>query len=102
MSTAAQIQANQLNAQLSTGPRTAEGKSQTAKNATRHGLTATCPVIRTPDEQSQFDALEAALQYELHPYTPSEQTQFKQLVLAAWNIDRCHRLEAELAAATGC
>ena len=102
MSTAAQINANQLNSQLSTGPRTHEGKSQTAKNATRHGLTATYPVIRTPEEQSQFDALESAFQYELRPYTPSEQTQFTQLLLAAWNIDRCHRLEAELAASTGC
>ncbi len=79
MSTAAQINANQLNAQSSTGPRTPEGKSVVSQNATKHGLTATYPVIRTP----------------------SEQTQFKQLILAAWNIDRCHRLEAELALTTG-
>ena len=102
MSTAAQITANQLNAQLSTGPRTAEGKSVVSNNATKHGLTATYPVIRTPEEQSQFDEMSAAFLEELRPYTPTEQTQFKQLVLAAWNIDRCHRLEAELAAATGC
>ena len=98
MSTTAQIIANQLNAQQSTGPRTTEGKSATSKNATKHGLTATYPVIRTPEEQTEFDALEAAFQYELHPYTPSELTLFKQLVLAAWNIDRCHRLESELSA----
>ena len=55
MSTAAQINANQLNAQSSTGPRTAEGKSVVAQNATKHGLTATYPVIRTPEEQTQFD-----------------------------------------------
>ena len=99
MSTAAQINANQLNAQSSTGPRTAEGKSTVSKNATKHGLTATYPVIRTPDEQTQFDEMSAAFLEELRPYTPSEQTQFKQLILAAWNIDRCHRLEAEIAAA---
>ena len=101
MSTAAQITANQLNAQLSTGPRTPEGKSTVAQNATKHGLTATYPVIRTPEEQTQFDELSATLLEELRPYTPTEQTQFKQLVLAAWNIDRCHRLEAELAVTTG-
>ena len=101
MSTAAQINANQLNAQSSTGPRTAEGKSTVSKNATKHGLTATYPVIHTPDEQTQFDEMSAAFLEELRPYTPSEQTQFKQLILAAWNIDRCHRLEAELATATG-
>ena len=77
MSTTAQITANQLNAQQSTGPRTPEGKSATSKNATKHGLTATYPVICTPQEQTEFDALEAAFQYELHPYTPAELTLFK-------------------------
>ncbi len=101
MSTAAQINANQLNAQSSTGPRTAEGKSVVSQNATKHGLTATYPVIRTPEEQTQFDEMSDSFLEELRPYTPSEQTQFKQLILAAWNIDRCHRLESELAAATG-
>ncbi len=100
MSTTAQITANQLNAQQSTGPRSPEGKSATSKNATKHGLTATYPVIRTPEEQTQFDALQAAFQYEIRPYTPSELTLFKQLVLAAWNIDRCHRLESDLSATT--
>ena len=100
MSTAAQISANQLNAQLSTGPRTPEGKSQVAQNATKHGLTASYPVIRTPEEQTQFNSLEAAYQNELHPYTPTELTLFKQLVLASWNIDRCHRLESELSTTT--
>ena len=88
MSTSAQIQANQLNAQSSTGPRTPEGKSVVAQNATKHGLTANYPVIRTPEEQTQFDELAAAYLEELRPYTPTEQTQFKQFLLAAWNIDR--------------
>ena len=100
MSTAAQIQANQINAQLSTGPITTDGKAQTAKNATKHGLTASYAVIRSAEEQTQFDALEAAYQYELRPYTPTELTLFTQLVLAAWNIGRCQRLEAGLSEAT--
>ncbi len=100
MSTAAQIHANQLNAQASTGPRTPDGKSAVSQNAKKHGLTASYPVIRSADELAAFNALESAYQYELHPYTPTEQTLFKQLVLASWNIDRCHRLEAELAEST--
>ena len=32
---------------------------------------------------------------ELRPYTTSKQTQFKQAILAAWNIDHSHRLEAD-------
>ena len=100
MSTAAQISANQLNAQLSTGPRTPEGKSATAKNSTKHGLTAAFPVIRSDAEQAAFNLLESAYQNEIHPFTPTEQTLLKQLILAAWNIDRCHRLESELSANT--
>ena len=100
MSTAAQITANQLNAQSSTGPRTAEGKSQTSRNATKHGLTATYPVIRTPEEQTQFESLESAYYNELLPETPTEKTIFNNLLLAAWNIDRCHRLESELSLTT--
>ena len=98
MSTPAQISANQLNAQLSTGPRTSEGKAASSHNATRHGLTATYPVIRSADEQTQFDDLTAAYLHELQPDTPTEKTIFNNLLLAAWNIDRCHRLEAELSA----
>ncbi len=56
---------------------------------------------RHPEEQTQFAERSVAFLEELRPYTPSEQTQFKQLLLAAWNIDCSHRLEAELAVATG-
>lgn len=41
MASAGQIQANQLNAKSSTGPRSTEGKQTSAKNCLRHGLNAT-------------------------------------------------------------
>ena len=40
MSSQAQIAANRANAQLSTGPRTEEGKAASSRNAYRHGLFA--------------------------------------------------------------
>ena len=43
MSSAAQTAANRANAQLSTGPRTLEGKARVSQNALRHGLTAETP-----------------------------------------------------------
>ena len=100
MSTSAQIQANQLNANLSTGPRTAEGKSASAQNATKHGLASAYPVIRSYEERSQFETMTAAFEYEIRPATQTEMAMFKQLIHAAWNIDRCHRLETELAETT--
>ena len=77
MSTQAQIEANQANAQFSTGPVTPEGKSASAQNSTKHGLTATYPVIRTPGEQLAFDDLTDSFQSELRPITPSDQIIFK-------------------------
>jgi hypothetical protein len=38
MSSARQIKANRTNAQASTGPKTAQGKTRAAQNARRHGL----------------------------------------------------------------
>ena len=65
MSTASQI-ANAANAQLSTGPRTEEGKRQSSQNARTHGLTTQHPVI--PDEdRAAFHQLRAELQAETKP-----------------------------------
>ena len=98
MSTTAQTTANQLNAQFSTGPRTPEGKSTSSQNATKHGLTCAYPVIRSEEERTQFESLTAKFEHEVRPAGQSEMTIFKQLILAAWNIDRCHRLESDISA----
>jgi len=45
------LAANRANAQLSTGPRTEEGKKRSSLNAFRHGLTGHI-VIHTPDQQA--------------------------------------------------
>ena len=44
MTTAAQVEANQRNAQKSTGPRTEEGKEQSRANALKHGMSSNGPV----------------------------------------------------------
>ena len=101
MTSAAQIEANTTNAQLSTGPRTPEGKARSAANSTKLGLYAAQAVLLTDDDRQEFDALESAYTHELRPSTPVQQTLFSLLILAAWNIQRANRLEAALAAAEG-
>ena len=94
MATTAQITANQINAQKSTGPRTEAGKARSAQNALRHGLTAKHLVIR-PDEQEEFEALRASLLEELDPQGAVETLTFNELLHAAWNLHRFRRIEAK-------
>ncbi len=101
MTSPAQIEANQANAQSSTGPRTPDGKTASASNSTKLGLYATQAVLLTEKDHAEFATLESAYAYELRPCTPVEQTLFAQVVLAAWNIQRANRLESELATKLG-
>jgi hypothetical protein len=94
MSTASQI-ANAANAQLSTGPRTDEGKRQSSQNARTHGLTAQHPII--PDEdRAAFDQLRAQLHAETKPQGALQQIIFEELIHSAWNLRRVRAMEAEL------
>ena len=95
MASAAQINANQANAQHSTGPNTDEGKARVSQNALRHGLTARHLVIRD-DEHEEFAALQNALSEELAPQGAMEAIVFQELLHAAWNLQRFRRIEAEV------
>jgi hypothetical protein len=99
MASPAQMSANQLNAQNSTGPRTVEGKARVGQNAVRHGLTARHPVVRD-DEREEFAALRDGLAAELDPQGAVEEVVFQQVLLAAWNLQRFSRLEAEASTGT--
>ncbi|HLH02064.1 MAG TPA: hypothetical protein VKX25_04785 [Bryobacteraceae bacterium] len=49
MSTPAQIAANQANSQLSTGPKTPEGKAKVAHNGVKNALTGATILLPTDD-----------------------------------------------------
>lgn len=93
MSTAAQTTANQANAQLSTGPRTAEGKAASSRNALTHGLTSTQLII-APGEEPEFNQLLDTLSRELLPEGALETVLFNDLVHAAWQKRRIRAAEA--------
>jgi len=95
MASAAQITANQANAQRSTGPVTPEGKARVSQNALRHGLTAKHLVVRD-DEREEFSDFQQSLQAELAPQGAIELITFHELLHAAWNLRRFRRIEAEL------
>ena len=86
----AQLRANRLNAQKSTGPRAAEGKQRASLNATRHGLTAQVLTL-TPEELKALQALIGDFEKQ---YSPAN-TQEKHLVHMLAQLQyRLHRIMA--------
>src|ERR1700694_5515123 len=94
---AARQTANAANAQLSTGPRTPEGKARSSANARKHGLTA-AELLIGPEDREEFDALLADYQSDVAPQGAIQQTLFDALAAAAWNLRRIRRMETELCA----
>ncbi len=83
MTTPAQIAANQVNAQRSTGPRTEAGKAIAARNNTRYGFTGAFSVLLW-ENQSEFDALLTGLRTEHQPATPTETALVEKMAQALW------------------
>jgi hypothetical protein len=96
MTTAKQAAANRLNAQNSTGPKTAAGRQASAANALKHGLAAE-KYLTSDEDPAAFEAFYAALR-ALHG--PEEDVVVDGLVfkiaMLHWRLDRGLRAEAEL------
>jgi len=95
MATEAQVVANRLNAQKSTGPRTDEGKAAVAQNAVRHGLLAQQAVIRGEDPGA-FESYRQQLLGELNPAGAMESILAERIVGLAWRLRRAERIQAEV------
>lgn len=92
MSTAAQIAANQANAQLSTGPTSEEGKSTSSRNALKTGLTGRTVLL--PSEDAAL--YEAHINHFLQRYEPSgdeERALVQSLADTEWRLARIPSLE---------
>src|ERR1017187_1138116 len=95
MATPAQIAANRANAQMSTGPRSAEGKSASRFNALKHGIDAASIVIPGEDP-AEYDALAADYLDDFSPQSPSESFHVQTMLRADWQKCRLLRVEADL------
>jgi hypothetical protein len=93
--TEAQIAANRINAQSSTGPRTIEGKARTSQNALSSGLFSKRDFVR-PEEAAEYTEIRDTLWADLHPATLMEKIQTAEIVTAAWRLRRCAALEEAL------
>jgi len=93
MASEARILANRLNAQKSTGPRTAEGKAAVSQNAVKHGLTARSVVV-SGEDPGQFEFYRERMLDELDPVGEVEFSLAERIVGLSWRLRRAEKLQA--------
>jgi hypothetical protein len=69
--TAAQLEANRLNAQFSTGPRTEEGKRASSQNAASHGLSGK-QIVMPGESAEAYEVLRSGL---IDCYNPNDEAE---------------------------
>src|SRR5205085_2883771 len=97
MATERQIEANRLNAQKSTGPRTPEGRAAVRLNGVKHGITAQTLVLKGEIEADFTDLLDS-YEAEHQPETPTEVSLVLQLAMSTWRLRRLYHAEAAFCA----
>jgi hypothetical protein len=85
MSSDKKTEANRLNAQKSTGPRTEEGKKRSSQNARRHGITAQT-TVNTEEDRIHHDAFCQAMMTELAPVGVMETFLASSVAEEAWRL----------------
>src|SRR5262245_32419730 len=97
MASIKQIEANRSNALNGTGPRTAEGKARSSRNALTHGLTAQ-EIVIPGEDVADYRLFEQQLIDDLQPNGSRELELITRLAATHWRLCRIPRFEAALMA----
>ncbi|MBV9679807.1 MAG: hypothetical protein JO185_25965 [Acidobacteriaceae bacterium] len=89
------LAANRANAQLSTGPVTAEGKAKSSLNAVKTGLTGRTILLPSEDVAAYQEHI-ARYQQEFQPADERERTLVQNLADTQWRLNRIPGLETGL------
>jgi hypothetical protein len=92
MTSEKQIESNRRNAQLSTGPKTPEGKFKVSNNALSLGLYAKRMILPGEDEKEYVAALEAYYNF-WEPQNFAEENLVREICGVWWKIDRLNIAE---------
>jgi hypothetical protein len=95
MTSQKQIIANQNNAKLSTGPRTAEGKAQIKYNALKHGFRSAELVIMPNEDPAEYAARVDSWIADYQPTTATEENQVRHAAKLSWLVDRAFWREGQ-------
>ena len=87
MATIAQTQANQANAQHSSGPKTEAGKATSSSNHLLHGFAGRFRLLSWEDP-TDYDSLLTALRAGLDPANPAEYVMVERMAQYQWLVQR--------------
>ena len=91
-----QKQASQrANAQLSSGPRTPEGKARSSQNSTRHSLCSKKFLV-APEDRAEFNLHYNELLAALAPKGAIERKLAEAIVIDEWRLARARAIESEI------
>ena len=93
------LAANRRNAQLSTGPRSEEGKRQSRRNALKHGIVASALLITAgegAEDPAEFNELVDGLRRDLAPIATLEEMMVEKIAVCWWRQKRVLSCEAGL------
>ena len=90
----ARINANRINAQMSTGPRTTEGKERSRANGLKHGLTG-AGIVLLEEDASEVELRAKALMAELDPRSTLGKILVGQLATLSVRMERGAKREEE-------
>ena len=95
MATQKQIQANRLNAQKSTGPRSVEGKARASMNALKTGIDAKTQLIRG-ETWTALEELSDEYYARFRPTAPEQRMLVDTLIDCEWLLRRFRAVETQL------
>jgi hypothetical protein len=95
MASQKQTEANRLNAQKSTGPRSPEGKAASSMNALKSGIDAKSQIIRG-EKAANLETLNTDYYDRYHPTAPEQRMLVDTLIDAEWLLRRFRVVEAQL------
>ncbi|MGA7414367.1 MAG: hypothetical protein WBW33_28110 [Bryobacteraceae bacterium] len=95
MSSQAQVAANQTNAQLSSGPKTPEGKAKSSRNALKTGLTGRTMILTKGDAELYEHPLLAYAE-RFNPESDRETELVQSIADCRWRLGSIPGLEAAL------
>ena len=95
------LEANRMNALKSTGPRTRIGKAASSRNAVKHGVLSTTPILLAKESRKAWEEHRDGIFKSIAPVGYLEELLTFQIAEHSWRLGRISRYEAENFAAAG-